>query len=329
MDLQRVLANFSVSLYNNAMTQCSSCCLSPYAVLFELFIIHYACDKIAAAQLRKVLFPGARLYGNFRHFSSALYGIPNTEEGDGLSFNSLVLLDKTYNFASRFKRFIRVKTVRTSIEIVDFADLASVSSVVNKKVKDESANHLNGVMDETKLRTFYKLLLNNAAYFDGPSAEFFSSSFTKEEKFYMDDSDRSVTVQMMHKIFLLPYQETREVQIVAFPFRPSVAIYIVLPWFNHTLKQIETSLTSKKLSNWLTSQYDYKVDVRIPKFTLQSTLKLKDALRNMGVRDIFDRYGSLPGISDNSMGLSVSEIFHEAVMQVDLNGKVSVNQHNN
>ena len=82
-------------------------------------------------------------------------------------------------------------------------------------------------------------------------------------------------------------------------------------------------LTGTSLSSVLSSLFPRQVDLSIPKFRLEwGATSIKEALKSVGVSEVFEGTGSLMGMSDDP-DLQLSDALHKAVMEVTEEGTVA------
>jgi serpin B len=126
----------------------------------------------------------------------------------------------------------------------------------------------------------------------------------KTDKFPFVDSD-----QLNCKAIELGYKESNTVMIV------------LLPNENNSVKQLRANLNVKSFHKLLSKLNSQEVDVSIPKFKLESTLKLIPVLAELGIKEIFDqKVANFSGITSDPLGLFVGDITQKAVIEVNEEG---------
>ncbi|XP_019711346.1 antithrombin-III-like, partial [Hippocampus comes] len=77
------------------------------------------------------------------------------------------------------------------------------------------------------------------------------------------------------------------------------SLTVLLPDRGRSLAQVEAELDLATLSVWLEQMVETRVSVHLPRFRLEDSVRLKEALTALGLRDIFSpQNASLPGLLD-------------------------------
>ncbi|XP_021142513.2 serpin E3 isoform X3 [Columba livia] len=99
------------------------------------------------------------------------------------------------------------------------------------------------------------------------------------------------------------------------------SMFLVLPSHRRTsLSQIESHLSAKTISLWANSLKRAKMDIFLPRFSIQSLFDLKTVFSALGIRDAFDPItANFKGISEQS-SLYISEAIHKAEIEVTEDG---------
>ncbi|KAF2973841.1 hypothetical protein EK904_004683, partial [Melospiza melodia maxima] len=100
-----------------------------------------------------------------------------------------------------------------------------------------------------------------------------------------------------------------------------LSMFLVLPSHKRTpLSQIESHLSTKTITFWANSLKRTKMDIFLPRFSIQSLFDLKTILSALGIRDAFDPItANFKGISEQD-SLYISEAIHKAEIEVTEDG---------
>ncbi|XP_021260287.1 serpin E3 [Numida meleagris] len=100
-----------------------------------------------------------------------------------------------------------------------------------------------------------------------------------------------------------------------------LSMFIVLPSHKRTpLSQIESHLSAKTIALWSSGLKRMKMDIFLPRFSIQSLFDLKTVFSALGIRDAFDPItANFKGISEQA-GLYISEAIHKAKIEVTEDG---------
>ena len=147
---------------------------------------------------------------------------------------------------------------------------------------------------------------------------------------YMKDK-RIVPVHPSHgalggaQVVRLDYGERRTDPRNGWELPADFAALFVLPANVTVEAEMEAvrGLTGTSLSSVLSSLFPRQVDLSIPKFRLEwGATSIKEALKSVGVSEVFEGTGSLMGMSDDP-DLHLSDALHKAVMEVTEEGTVA------
>ncbi|NXA48418.1 SERP3 protein, partial [Nothocercus julius] len=100
-----------------------------------------------------------------------------------------------------------------------------------------------------------------------------------------------------------------------------ISMFVLLPGHNgSSLSHLESHLSAKAVALWANSLKRMKMEVFLPRFSIQSNFDLKTAFSAMGITDMFDPINAdFRGISEQG-GLYVSEAIHKAKIEVAEDG---------
>ncbi|KAM6438926.1 serpin E3 [Rhynochetos jubatus] len=100
-----------------------------------------------------------------------------------------------------------------------------------------------------------------------------------------------------------------------------LSMFLVLPSHKRTpLSHIESHLSAKTITLWSNSLKRTKMDIFLPRFSIQSLFDLNTVFSALGIRDAFDPItANFKGISEQS-SLYISEAIHKAEIEVTEDG---------
>lgn len=202
----------------------------------------------------------------------------------------------------------------------DFEDPQGAADQINGWVDDQTRGMITNLIDPSVIGPLTRLMLLNAVYFFAEWTEQFNEAATTSEPFYLlsGAGADSVPVQMMHGIRSLPYAADAAlgVEVVDIPYK-AMSILVLLPKAGK-LESLERGLTEGLLDRIDKQLRVREVDLRFPKFETESAYRLRDTLQTLGLQTMFDREAAdFGGVTDDPMGLFVSEVIHRARIRVD------------
>ncbi|XP_010285797.1 PREDICTED: serpin E3-like, partial [Phaethon lepturus] len=100
-----------------------------------------------------------------------------------------------------------------------------------------------------------------------------------------------------------------------------LSMFLVLPSHKRaSLSQIESHLSAKTITLWANSLKRTKMDIFLPRFSIQSLFDLKTFFSALGIKDAFDpTTANFKGISEQG-SLYISEAIHKAEIEVTEDG---------
>jgi serine protease inhibitor len=262
-------------------------------------------DRLAAAQLAQ---------WNAAHSEYTL-GVANRLYGE-----------RTYTFEAPYLALTR-EQYRAPLEPVDFKRaFEAARASINGWVAQQTHDRIRNLLPSGSLNGESRLVLVNAVYFLGKWMTPFESSATSDEPFFRTASN-SVPAHMMHETGFYTYGEATGVQLLQIPYEGGdFAMTFVLPRERAGLGAVEQRLDAATLASWTSALADRRVEVTLPKFTIDPAepLSLGDDLKALGMSLPFDPdhsdFTAMANPPSPDDRLYVSRVFHKAFVKVDEQG---------
>ncbi|KAB1256284.1 Plasminogen activator inhibitor 2 [Camelus dromedarius] len=171
------------------------------------------------------------------------------------------------------------------------------------------------------------MVLVNAVYFKGKWKTPFQKKLNRLYPFRVNLT-QSTPVQMMflHEKLNIGYIADLKVQILELPYAGDVSMFLLLPdeiaEFSTGLELLESEITYDKLNRWISedTMAGDDVEVYLPQFKLEEHYELKPILKSMGMADAFSKgQANFLGMSEKD-DLFLSEVFHQATVDVNEEG---------
>jgi len=187
---------------------------------------------------------------------------------------------------------------------------------INQYVASATANKIPELLKQGIIKAQTQAVLANAIYFKAPWINQFE--IIESLDFYVG-GNQAKKAQFMVRKDKYPYTEDNEVAVLGVPYNgESLVLYVVLPKQRDGFKNLDKSVTAEKLQAYFSTADERLVNVKLPRFTIRQSLKLKDILQNLGVTEIFSDLANFTRMTDAP--LHVSEAVHEAFIKVNENG---------
>ena len=135
------------------------------------------------------------------------------------------------------------------------------------------------------------------------------------------DDKNGVEVDMMYIKEKFKYYEDEIVNLIEIPFaKDSSSAYIFLPNKDNDINSFIGDFDQKKLNYYLEQLNSYEVDLTLPKFELEFSSELNNALQKLGMKDAFD-----PGKADltgmrKEGNIYISKVIQKTYLKIDEKG---------
>ncbi len=208
------------------------------------------------------------------------------------------------------------------LEGLDFAnDAEDARRRINTWVAEATRQKITELIGRGVLQAEALLVLTNAIYMKAAWLRRFSESDTDPNVRFTTAGGVIVHVTMMKQTGKFGFLHAGGLRVLELPYRgDSTSMLLVLPDAVDGLRDVEQSLTKETFAQWRDGLSRKKVEVSLPRFSLRTSLGLVPVLQAMGIQRAFDRTGlaDFSGISPTL--LSVSDVIHEARIDVSEKG---------
>ncbi|NXC32291.1 SPB10 protein, partial [Campylorhamphus procurvoides] len=209
-----------------------------------------------------------------------------------------------------------------SVDFVGAAD--EIRREINSNVEKQTEGKIQNLLPPGSVDSLTRLVLINALYFKGNWATKFEAEATRQRPFRIN-THTTKPVPMMHLSdkFNLSYVESVQADVLELPYVDNdLSMFILLPSDIAGLQKLERELTFENLSSWTNPELmeKMKVEVYLPRFTLEEKYDLKSTLSRMGIQDAFtEGIADFTGMSKNG-DLFLSQVFHKCYLEVNEEG---------
>jgi serine protease inhibitor len=210
------------------------------------------------------------------------------------------------------------KSFNTKLESARFRDPATLSRI-NDWVSNATEGKISGFLDSPPSPPMF---LANAVYFHAQWNSPFQKQLTHEQPFYPADGS-NMTVQMMRQNGSFPYAKGAGFAVVALPYTGNrFAMYCFLPD-----EGVDTLLDQLKKSSWAELAGNLRIrrgSVALPKFKLEYSAGLNQALIGLGMGIAFDRdRAQFSRMIEGSQKLYIGGVLHKTFLEVDEAGSTA------
>ncbi|XP_034369109.1 plasminogen activator inhibitor 2 [Arvicanthis niloticus] len=287
-------------------------------------------------QIKRDNYPSAILQTQARDkvhsaFSSLSSTINTPRLGDYVLESANKLFgEKSARFKEEYIKLCK-KYYSTEPEVVDFLECAEEArKKINSWVKTQTKGEIPNLLPEGSVDEDTKMVLVNAIYFKGKWKTPFQKKLNGLYPFRVNSLE-SIPVQMMflREKLNIGYIKDLKTQILELPYIGNTSMFLLLPDeiedATTGLELLEREINFANFNKWISKDTlaEDDVVVYIPKFKLAQSYGLKPILQSMGMEDAFAMgKANFSGMSERS-DLFLSEVFHQASVDVSEEGTVA------
>ena len=206
----------------------------------------------------------------------------------------------------------------TEISTLDFTDPTNVSTI-NDSVNANTNGAIPSVVEAIDPQTIACLI--SGIYFKGNWQEEFDTSQTRDEPFTLANGDKK-QIPTMHRTDWYPYYADQHFQAVSLPYdNGQMGMYIFLPNRDTDLNTFLDGLNVEDWEGWMSQFSRKEVSLVMPKFKLEYSVELKDALERLAMGIAFDEdRADFSRMTTSSVPVFISYLTHIAVVDVNEEG---------
>ena len=238
---------------------------------------------------------------------------------DTLTIADALWTQQGYRILPEFLQTAR-ENFGSSIEQVDFVRnpneaIKQINAWCSKKTNGKIPSLFDRFVPETRL------VLANAIHFSADWKTQFKKNKTRDSDFTLLDGKKA-KAKLMSQEILTKFGETDDTFVLELPYKDeNYAMVILLPKEPENFVQWELEMTYQKfyfIRHSIITRY--LVDIRIPKFTMESDIPLNETLQELGIQTAFSRSADFSNITTDPAGLFVGDVLQKTFVQVDETG---------
>ncbi len=200
------------------------------------------------------------------------------------------------------------------VNLVDFvAAPEAARKTINGWVEGQTEKRIKDLIPQGVINGLTRLVLTNAIYLNAAWKMPFSTE-TSDATFH-PLSGSPVNVKMMKLDVLAESVNGSDYQAVSLPYEDErLAMLFVAPK-NGAFESFEASLTPQKLAGVVQALQTQPVVLRLPRFSFEYPMSLKQTLTSLGMADAFSSAADFSGVS-SSDDLQITDVVHNAFVAV-------------
>lgn len=202
------------------------------------------------------------------------------------------------------------------------ADFQGAKPAAVKAINDWAAkatrDKVKNVLTESQVDPLTRVILANAIYFKARWESEFSEYGTEPRPFTLEDGKKISVPTMMSLGHRLTARDGK-VLALQLPYSGDKLAMLVLLPDPGALGQVEKDLSAAQLDRLQAGMKGNTTEVTLPKFRIESTFVLKQALQALGLASAFSPTADFSGISSEP-GFALSEVLHKTYVDVNEKG---------
>lgn len=320
-------SEFAFDLYRQLSDESGNLFYSPYSVSLALAMTYAGARGETEERIVRALhfdLPQGQLHPAFNQLDQELASRGEGAQGkdDGgfrLNIVNAIWGQKGYSFLANYLDTL-ARNYGAGLRVVDFANAPEQSrELINDWVEEQTEDRIQDLIPQGAIDTLTRLVLTNAIYFNAAWASQFEEDLTSPGIFHLRDGSE-VEVPMMHQTDSFRYAKNANFEAVELPYDGhELSMVILMPPVGQ-FEAFEDSLGSGTVAEAIDRLQTGQVALTMPKFRVESSFNLNDALSEMGMGVAFEPGAADFSGMDGTRNLYITDVVHKAFVDVDEEG---------
>ncbi len=314
---------FTVNLYKKLGEDNTNLVFSPYSISSALAVTYAGARGETVREMSDVLwFPEDQdaFHPAYKAFTDSIL-ISGKEKGTELNIANALWVQEDYRLIQDFLDMAK-EYYRANAENVSFktpSDQEKSRQKINQWIEKKTNNKIKELISQGILNELTRMVITNAIWFNGNWLHPFEKSRTSPSIFHIT-REKSVTTDFMHQKKEIGYYEDDDVQAIELLYKgQKMSMVIILPKKTEGWKLIGKILSSERLTIINEGMKPHKINMAIPKFSIESEFNLKEILYKMGMEQPFTNDADFSGMTEEN-DLRIDEVIHKAFIEVNETG---------
>lgn len=297
---------------------------SPLSIVYVLGMVNDGAEGQTRQELEQTLgFDGVDATN--KYCQALIEGLPQVDPNVQLDMANAIFVNKHYTLKQQFSQHMQ-QYYHALAESLDFSSPTTLG-YINDWCNQQTRGMIPSILDKVNPDAVSYLL--NAIYFKAGWSSKFDPKETKTEDFSTEGGN-TIQVPLMHQNVLTKYMKNDTYSAIDFSYGSGLwNMTIMLPEEGKTTDDIIAQLAEGGWSisdNPLMNMYRaYGVDLKVPRFGTKSDTDelegtLKEILKGMGIRQVFDsKLSQVPNMCEDT-NLYISMMRQKAAIEVNEDG---------
>lgn len=326
---EETIAEWSVNMYNHlrASGEDENILFSPLSIALAMGVMELGAQGSTLKEIRHSMGYEGLKSGEEFSFLKDFSSMVSAEKGQYvMKIANSLFVQNGFHVNEEFLQMMKMY-FNAEVSHVDFSQNVAVANYINKWVENYTNSLLKDLVSPGDFDAVTHLALINAVYFKGNWKSQFRPENTRTFSFTKDD-ESEVQIPMMYQQGEFYYGEFSDgsneaggiYQVLEIPYEgDEISMMLVLSRQEVPLATLEPLLKAQLIEEWANSVKKQKVEVYLPRFTVEQEIDLKDILKALGVTEIFIKDANLTAMSDNKE-LFLSKAVHKSFIEVNEEG---------
>ncbi|XP_052586095.1 neuroserpin [Peromyscus californicus insignis] len=323
------ITEWSVNMYHHlrATGEDENILFSPLSIALAMGVMELGAQGSTLKEIRHSMGYDGLKNGEEFSFLKDFSNMVSAEESQYvMKIANSLFVQNGFHINDEFLQMMK-KYFNAEVNHVDFSQNVAVANYINKWVENYTNSLLKDLVSPRDFDSVTHLALINAVYFKGNWKSQFRPENTRTFSFTKDD-ESEVQIPMMYQQGEFYYGEFSDgsneaggiYQVLEIPYEgDETSMMLVLSRQEVPLATLEPLLKAQLIEEWTNSVKKQKVEVYLPRFTVEQEIDLKDTFKALGVTEIFNKDANLTAMSDKKE-LFLSKIVHKSFIEVNEEG---------
>ncbi len=314
-------SDFALRLTQQCYENGKNLCLSPYSARIALSMALNGARGETLRQMAKVLGYGSSSIEQINQSNIKTHRMVST----GLSYKELMVanalwMNDHYRLNPDYVQRVSSK-YGAVVKPLDFSNPRSVD-VVNQWISEATNGWIQKMND--RIDPMMMCIIVNTVFYQGKWLTPFEPKDNTRATWYGSANRRSQIVYMNQNEDM-DYKHTNDFDAVRLPYQQTgISMYLMLPRVGSTPQKVLSKLTSKSLTTTVKSLSSKDVYLTLPKFKLESDIKLIPPLEEIGMKVPFSEHADFSIlVGGKNDGSFIGQIKQKCSVEVDEKGTVA------
>lgn len=308
---------FAIDMLKLTAEEGKNTMISPLSILTALGMTSNGAGGDTLTEMEAVLFGGKSIAEFNDYYKSLTARITNPQKGVLSLANSVWYRDD--NSLSMKEDFLNLTKNNYECEVrpADFND-PETALLINNWVKDKTNDCIDKIVDKIEPQNVIYLI--NALYFEQQWQHKYTEAVVSEQEFYTADETVSVPFMYSEENY---YIEDSNAVGFSKPYEGEEFSFVaIMPDEGITAEEYLQQLNGKKLLELLKNREKTLGKARLPKFKSEFSSSLVEPLKELGIKDAFDKHkADFEKMATSTQGnIWIGDVMHKTFIEVNETG---------